>query len=284
MGVQAYQDDTYLVGNDLEVAEAMDTFSDACASMNLHVNFSKSSVLGSPGCAPSASTAEGRDSKAEDGLVVLGSPVGSVAFVHSFLRDKAQEHKHSLDNLKKALGDHLQAAYQILSYCICPKYKHLARTVPPTLLENFAAEHDSRLRKFVKDVFDLPLVHWRSVQIQLHLPLRAAGIGLASLEDIMPLGYYASWVHCGSNVRNFFATFRPDAPKPQPELANDLSYVVGAAKCLLGEDELPVVSTAEFFRALTPQLQGRLTAALADKRFKALLDDVDSVNTLGRHP
>lgn len=110
-----------------------------------------------------------------------------------------------LNNLKKGFGDNRQVAYQLLSNCIftisillAQFRRHSLRILLPSLI-SICVNCEGCARYAARALTNL---------CELHLPLRAAGIGLVSLEDIMPLAYYASWARCGSKVSSFFASLR----------------------------------------------------------------------------
>jgi len=78
---------------------------------------------------------------------VVGSRVSTEDFLNASFDEKAFERQCILSTLMDVLQDDWQSVYHLLTYCARENFVHLARTTPPTLLKNFAAEHDQRLQK-----------------------------------------------------------------------------------------------------------------------------------------
>ena len=74
------------------------------------------------------------------GLVVLGSPVGSRAFVEATLDQVRRKHDELLQRLPEL--PHLQTVWLLLLYCATPRCQYLLRTLPPAATGGFAASHD----------------------------------------------------------------------------------------------------------------------------------------------
>ena len=66
---------------------------------------------------------------AENGIVILGTPVGSEEFVARILERRLAHQKQLLDLLPRV--PHLQAAWLLLLYCAVPRANHLVRSLPP---------------------------------------------------------------------------------------------------------------------------------------------------------
>ena len=113
----------------------------------------------------------------EQGLTVLGVPVGSAAFVRSQLRQSRAGHDRLLERLP-ALGD-LQASWLLLLFCCSPRCNYLLRMLAPTTTAEYAQDHDSAELSALSTLLgtgDLPR-HARDVA---QLPLSLGGLGLAS--------------------------------------------------------------------------------------------------------
>ena len=76
----------------------------------------------------------------DNGLKVLGSPLGTAEYVSAMGRRRVLDEQAFADLLPK-LPD-LQAAWLLLVMCACPRANHLLRTVPPSLVQSYAAAHD----------------------------------------------------------------------------------------------------------------------------------------------
>ena len=65
----------------------------------------------------------------QQGIRVLGTPVGHPNFIHHFLRKKSDAHSRLFERIP-SVGD-LQAAWLLLLYCAAAKPNFLLRTVSP---------------------------------------------------------------------------------------------------------------------------------------------------------
>ena len=99
------------------------------------------SAEGEPPCWTGSWTLPAR----EQGLVVLGSPIGSREFLAAVLAAKRDKHEELLARLP-ALED-LQSAWLLLLLCAAPRCNYLLRTVPPSLTDEFAAAHDAAISR-----------------------------------------------------------------------------------------------------------------------------------------
>ena len=75
-----------------------------------------------------------------DGIKILGTPIGSLEFVHSFIERRLEDE----GRLWKAVTwvPDLQSAWQILLQCAGPRCHHLLRTLPPSQSTEYASRHD----------------------------------------------------------------------------------------------------------------------------------------------
>ena len=73
-------------------------------------------------------------------MKVLGSPIGTQAFIQSFT-DRRLEEERRVWNAIPSVPD-LQCAWQLLLQCAGPRCHHVLRTVPPSQSARYAAGHD----------------------------------------------------------------------------------------------------------------------------------------------
>ena len=131
---------------------------------------------------------------AEQGVVVLGSPVGSRDFIAAKLAQRLQEQDRLLSRIPRV--PELQSAWLLLLYCAAPRSTYLLRTLPPADTAVFAAEHDAAIRRCLATLLaggdgDMPLpdLSYRRAQ----LPLSMGGLGLGSAERLRHAAYWSSW-------------------------------------------------------------------------------------------
>ena len=77
---------------------------------------------------------------ANNGIVILGTPVGHPEFVQRFLDSRLKVQSRFWDRLKEVTD--LQAAWLLLLYCAVPRANHLIRALPPDVVADTARAHD----------------------------------------------------------------------------------------------------------------------------------------------
>ena len=127
----------------------------------------------------------------EQGLVVLGSPIGSREFVAAVLAAKRDKHEELLARLP-ALED-LQSAWLLFLPCAAPRCNYLLRTVPPSLTDEFAAAHDAAISRCLAVLLaggDQPIDLPPFSEPRAQLPLRMGGLGLSSAREHRHAAYW----------------------------------------------------------------------------------------------
>jgi len=94
---------------------------------------------------------QGGKDDCENGLVVLGIPLGPKAFVEAFAEERLRKEGQLLDELPK-LGD-LQCAWVLLSQSAVPRAGHTVRILPPTSSQMYEEKHDAAVWKTFCKVF-----------------------------------------------------------------------------------------------------------------------------------
>ena len=95
----------------------------------------------------------GNASPACNGVVVLGSPVGSPEFVQQFGTDLLQGEQQLLDRLLELPS--LQSSWLLLSYCAAPRSNYSLRTTPPNLVREYALAHDRQVLNTLSSLLQL---------------------------------------------------------------------------------------------------------------------------------
>ena len=95
--------------------------------------------------------------EAEQGITVLGAPLGGNAFVRAQLNAVRSKQLRLLQVLP-TLPD-LQVAWLLLFYCASPRSNYALRIIPPELTDLFAIEHDAAVQRCFSAVLfaELPL-------------------------------------------------------------------------------------------------------------------------------
>ena len=129
----------------------------------------------------------------QQGLTVLGTPVGSDAYVQHRLALKRDEHDRLLQRIP-AVQD-LQAAWLLLHYCAAPRANYLLRSLPPATTAAYASSHDAAVGCCLSALLglaDAPLPPQPARAARL--ALRFGGLGLRAADTDRHAAYWASWM------------------------------------------------------------------------------------------
>ena len=216
----AYLDDIYIVVPPHRARPAYDV---VAHELNTHAgvapNPSKTRVYnGQGGVAPEGIQELGPDvwrgnrPLHEQGILTLGTPIGTPAFVSSATAERLQDEQTLLDQLHR-LPD-LQSAWLLLLYCCAPRAQHILRTVPPDQSAEYAAQHDDAVWNTLWALLGeaagpLPAAadHLALARSIGQLPGTMGGIGLTSAVRIAPAAYWAAW----ADALPVMTARRPDA-------------------------------------------------------------------------
>ena len=212
--VYAYLDDIYVVTSPARVRAVFDLVSEVLYRVcRIRVNRGKLVAWNASGSSAPADVAE-LDTPASSGVTahtvwtsdlpaaqcgvtVLGSPIGSDAFVHAFSERLLDDERAFFNKLAELPCS--QHAWLLLSYCGAPRANYRLRTIPPHQCAFYARGHDEAvLQAFsrllgAEGVIDGSLADWAR---QMRLPCRFAGLGLRSAVRTSPTAYWASWNDC----------------------------------------------------------------------------------------
>ena len=84
----------------------------------------------------------------QQGVKVLGTPIGQPEFVQEFLAKKSREHQTLFERIP--LVEDLQSSWLLLLMCGATRANFWLRTVRPDLAESFAVRHDARVWQCVQ--------------------------------------------------------------------------------------------------------------------------------------
>ena len=130
----------------------------------------------------------------DQGVVVLGSPVGTPEFAEKHGAKKLEEAVNLMD-LVAQVPD-LQCAWVLLSLCCATRANYHLRSQPPAQVELFAASHDAAIWETLCKLLqrdDLAQqLDCREARVAT-LPQRLGGCGLRSALRTSPAAYWASW-------------------------------------------------------------------------------------------
>ena len=126
----------------------------------------------------------------EQGLIVLGAPVGTTEYKQLHLQHLRTEHDKLLQQLPH-LQD-LQASWLLLLYCASPRCIYQLRMLPPNITAQFSQDHDAAVAACLSELLDAGPIPATSLAIA-HLPLNQGGLGLTSASVTATPVHWASW-------------------------------------------------------------------------------------------
>ena len=126
----------------------------------------------------------------EQRLTILGTPVGSEAYIQHQLQNTRQSHQHLLQRIPDI--DDLQASWLLLLFCASPRCNHILRTTAPALAADFAADHDVAVAGCLQQLLGGPDLSATALATA-HVPLAQGGSGLQSATATTAAAYWASW-------------------------------------------------------------------------------------------
>ena len=128
----------------------------------------------------------------EQGIKILGTPLGHPDFVQNQLQQVREHHQTLLDRILLVPGRAVVLGSLAPLRCSAGKLFH--SSVPPELSEEFATSHDNALWMCLLRVLDMPLdACARSAKDAASLPLAFGGMGLRSAARTAVPVYWASW-------------------------------------------------------------------------------------------
>ena len=125
----------------------------------------------------------------EDGIVLLGSPIGSQEFIEQVIASKVEKVKETVSLLPLIQDPHTE--YVLLRSCLSiPKIMFILRTTDPVQHQNLLQQFDSILRESLTRIIGVPVSdsQWQQAQ----LPVSMGGIGLRSAWDHAPAAFAIS--------------------------------------------------------------------------------------------
>ena len=126
----------------------------------------------------------------QQGITLLGTPLGTPEFQATHLQATADQHSTLLQRIP-AIQD-LQAEWLLLLYCASPRCNYLLRMLRPEITQPFAQAHDTAITLALAQLLDMRDLAPTALGIA-HLPLHLGGLGLTSASLLSHSAYWASW-------------------------------------------------------------------------------------------
>ena len=140
---------------------------------------------------------------AQQGVVVLGSPMGSREFIATKLAQRLKKPGPSPES-DAACAQPAVGVMDFAVYCAAPRSTYLLRTLSPTDTADFAASHDAAIQHSLAQMLaggdgDKPLPELSHRRAQP--PLSMGGLGLASAGQQRHAAYWSSWADTARALR-----------------------------------------------------------------------------------
>ena len=137
----AFLDDVYAVAMPDRIRTIFDLLAEELrvrSGISLHLG--KTRTWNKAGIEPKGMSELGNDIWSPEGIRILGIPIGTEEFVSKFVIDRLEEEAR----LWKAIPtvQDLQCAWQLLLQSASPRFNHMARTLPPSMVAEYARGHD----------------------------------------------------------------------------------------------------------------------------------------------
>ena len=131
-----------------------------------------------------------------DGILVLGTPVGSDEFVRDEMMEIVTERYDAMHSRLQAMGN-AHAQYLLTRYCCCNNLNHWLRTVRPDLVIDAAEHFDAQVDETIKAMLSQSLDNQTAVNdiqlAQARQIIKRGGLGLLSARRTANPAWLASW-------------------------------------------------------------------------------------------
>ena len=124
------------------------------------------------------------------GIVVLGSPLGSVEFCKAHADKRMQIEQQLLDWIPKIPT--VQISWLLLYFCAAQRANHLIRLLPPSLSIEYADKHDVAISQCLENLLQAGPLPENAKRISI-LRCVNGGLGLRSARRTAQAAFWAAW-------------------------------------------------------------------------------------------
>jgi hypothetical protein len=186
-----YLDDGCIVGDIADVYAVFQMVQAEGPARGLHLNVKKNEIWWPSRVSGDPFPAE-VDRVSNEGVKLLGAPIGTKKFTTDFVRKKLKVLKDVCDLLREV--DNAQVELGLFRGCLSfNKINHLLRTCPPDLLEKALDQFDEHFQSILATILRVPCLaedQWE----QASLPVKFAGLGVNQTKVIAGPAYAGSCV------------------------------------------------------------------------------------------
>ena len=209
-----YLDDGDLAGTKESLTQAVDIIKQEGPPRGLYLSTRKSTVW----CPSNPNGMEdplnrGIPSIRENGITILGSPVGSPQFIRERIQSKVDKIREITNKLPLLQDAHTE--FVLLRSCLSmPKVMYILRTTDPTTHQDIWKEFDNLTREALTKILGPSVnnIQWA----QALLPVSMTGLGLRSAEDHGPAAYATSRLSSHSLLLEILQRTEEDNPVNLP--------------------------------------------------------------------
>ena len=157
-----------------------------------------------------------------DGIRLLGVPLGSTDFKIQYMEDVFQTVKEDWQKVLAKVSNH-KWRLDLLKYCLNPRFNHLFRCVEPAITSTIADKLD---KWFFDQVCEFICPHWENTDCALFrhfmTPVSYGGSGMTPFCTKIDVAYVASWIDCLFDKGIAFNGKLPDGSKPLSSLTTKI--------------------------------------------------------------
>ena len=268
--VMAFLDDIYLVSKPQEVREGYFSVErELWRHAKIRVHEGKTHIWNLAGIKPEICNVLQRAAEAakpgarvwrgsevlteEQGIKVLGAPVGHRDFVRKYVERILEQHEVLLNGIPRVPD--VQSAWLLLLHCASARANYQLRVMPPECVLEFARAHDENMWRGLCTILEVPTTACsRNARDLSSVPLSLGGLGLRGAIRTRVSAYWASW-----------ADTLPMVQSRHPQIADIMVYhfegvtespCLGAASSAAAEldelDDLDVPRWSELAAGLRP--------------------------------
>lgn len=184
-----YLDDGTIIGDMDDVHEVFELIAKEGPSLGLNLNVKKNEIWW-PTRAEKDPFPRDVDRIGNNGVKLLGAPIGTKAFTEEFVKKKLV----SLEQVCKSLREVNDAQVELGLFRGCLSYNkinHLLRTCPPPLLEQCLEKFDGHFQDMLTEILRIPSLpedKWEHAS----LPTRLSGLGITQTKSVAGAAYVGS--------------------------------------------------------------------------------------------
>ncbi len=196
-----YLDDGTIAGRPETLHEIYNFFEVEGPKLGLFVNVVKSKIYWPSGSMQGQELFPAELSREQEGLLVLGSPIGSDDFISRAFSSKLIKIDETIQKLPKL--DDAQVAFTLVQNCLgLSSVNYFTRTTPVADTKQLCIGFDELMVAAVTKILGAPITTIQ--KNQLHLPIKSGGLGIKSALKHSISAYTSSFNACTSFLSDLF--------------------------------------------------------------------------------